>query len=118
MINRRVSLFYQYPLEVSHPMVCPYTLWSACVACPGTGELGGQQFIIGPRSRKNAILVAFVQHTNSEKSVHITWLIQVRYFVVATVVTMLLVILTAKQISPLHHSQEGILSAKVTHLCL
>ena len=26
MINRRVSLFYQYHLEASHHMVCPYTL--------------------------------------------------------------------------------------------
>ena len=42
MINRRVSLFYQYPLEASHHMVCLCTLWSACVVCPGTGELVGQ----------------------------------------------------------------------------
>ena len=26
MINRRVSLFYQYPLKGSHHMVCPCTL--------------------------------------------------------------------------------------------
>ena len=43
VINRRVSLFYRYPLEVSHHMVCPCTLDGACVVCPDTGELVGQQ---------------------------------------------------------------------------
>ena len=42
MISRRVSLFYQYRLEISHHVVCPYTLYSACVLCPGTCELVGQ----------------------------------------------------------------------------
>ena len=42
MINRRVSLFYRYPLEASHHMVCPCTLDSVCVVCPGTSELVGQ----------------------------------------------------------------------------
>ena len=41
--NRRVSLFYQYPLEASHHMVCPCTLYGACVVCPDTGDLVGQQ---------------------------------------------------------------------------
>ena len=41
--NKRVSLFYRYPLEASHHMVCPCTLHGACVVCPGTGELVGQQ---------------------------------------------------------------------------
>ena len=45
MINRRVSLFYQYPLKVSHHMVCPCTLDGVCVVCPGTSELVGQQDI-------------------------------------------------------------------------
>ena len=46
MFNRRVSLFYLYPLEASHHMVCPCTctLYSACVVCPDTGELVGQQY--------------------------------------------------------------------------
>ena len=43
MINRRVSLFYRYPLEASHHMVCPCTLYGVCVVCPGTSELVGQQ---------------------------------------------------------------------------
>ena len=42
MINRRVSLFYRYPLEVSHHMGCPCTLYGVCVVCPGTSELVGQ----------------------------------------------------------------------------
>ena len=42
MINRRVSLFYRYPLEVSHHMVCPCTLYGVCVVCPGTSALVGQ----------------------------------------------------------------------------
>ena len=42
MINRRVSLFYRYPLEASHHMVCPCTLDGVCVVCPGTSELVGQ----------------------------------------------------------------------------
>ena len=44
MINRRVSLFYQYPLEASHHMVCPCTLYGVCVVCPGTSELVSQHF--------------------------------------------------------------------------
>ena len=43
MINRRVSLFYRYPLKVFHHMVCPCTLYGVCVVCPGTSELVGQQ---------------------------------------------------------------------------
>ena len=42
MINRRVSLFYRYPLKAFHHMVCPCTLDSVCVVCPGTSELVGQ----------------------------------------------------------------------------
>ena len=42
MIKRRVSLFYRYPLEASHHMVCPCTLDGVCVVCPGTSELVGQ----------------------------------------------------------------------------
>ena len=42
MIIRRVSLFYQYPLEASHHMVCPCTLDGVCVVCPDTSELVGQ----------------------------------------------------------------------------
>ena len=42
MINRRVSLFYRYLLESSHHIVCPCTLYSACVVRPGTSELIGQ----------------------------------------------------------------------------
>ena len=42
MINRRVSLFYRYPLKAFHHMVCPYTLDGVCVVCPGTSELVGQ----------------------------------------------------------------------------
>ena len=42
MINRRVSLFYRYPLEASHHMVCPCTSYGVCVVCPGTSELVGQ----------------------------------------------------------------------------
>ena len=42
MINRRVSLFYRYPLKVFHHMVCPCTLYGVCVMCPGTSELVGQ----------------------------------------------------------------------------
>ena len=45
MIDRRVSLFYRYPLEASHHMVCPCTLYGACVVCPGTSELVSQQLI-------------------------------------------------------------------------
>ena len=41
--NRRVSLFYLYPLEASHHMACPCTLYSSCVVFPGTGELVGQR---------------------------------------------------------------------------
>ena len=43
MINRRVSLFYRYPLKAFHHMVCPCTLDGVCVVCPGTSELVGQQ---------------------------------------------------------------------------
>ena len=43
MINRRVSLFYRYPLKAFHHMVCPCTLYGVCVVCPGTSELVGQQ---------------------------------------------------------------------------
>ena len=43
MINRRVSLFYQYPLKAFHHMVRPCTLYGVCVVCPGTSELVGQQ---------------------------------------------------------------------------
>ena len=43
MINRRVSLFYRYPLKTFHHMVCPCTLVGVCVVCPGTSELVGQQ---------------------------------------------------------------------------
>ena len=43
MINRRVSLFYRYPLKAFHYMVCPCTLDGVCVVCPGTSELVGQQ---------------------------------------------------------------------------
>ena len=46
MINRRVSLFYRYPLKVFHHMVCPCTLDGVCVVCPGTSELVGQQAMI------------------------------------------------------------------------
>ena len=42
MINRRVSLFYRYPLKAFHHMVCPCTLYGVCVECPGTSELVGQ----------------------------------------------------------------------------
>ena len=42
MINRRVSLFYRYPLEASQHMVCPCTLYGVFVVCPGTSELVGQ----------------------------------------------------------------------------
>ena len=42
MINRRVSLFYRYPLKAFHHMVCPCTLGGVCVVCPGS-ELVGQQ---------------------------------------------------------------------------
>ena len=42
MINRRVSLFYRYPLKAFHHMVCPCTLYGVCVVCPGTIELVGQ----------------------------------------------------------------------------
>ena len=45
MINRRVSLFYRYPLKAFHHMVCPCTLDGVCVVCPGTSELVGQQWI-------------------------------------------------------------------------
>ena len=41
--NRRVSLFYRYPLEASHHMVCPCTLYGVCVVSPVTSELVGQQ---------------------------------------------------------------------------
>ena len=47
MINRRVSLFYRYPLEVSHHMVCLCTLYSACIVCLGTSELVGQHIQMG-----------------------------------------------------------------------
>ena len=46
MINRRVSFFYRYPLKAFHHMVCPYTLYSVCVVCPGTSELVGQQHFL------------------------------------------------------------------------
>ena len=42
MINRRVSLFYRYPLKAFHHTVCPCTLDGVCVVCPGTSELVGQ----------------------------------------------------------------------------
>ena len=42
MINRRVSLFYQYPLKAFHHMVCLCTLDGVCEVCPGTSELVGQ----------------------------------------------------------------------------
>ena len=42
MINRRVSLFYRYPLKAFHRTVCPCTLDGVCVVCPGTSELVGQ----------------------------------------------------------------------------
>ena len=42
MINRRVSLFYRYPLKAFLHMVCPCTLNGVCVVCPGTSELVGQ----------------------------------------------------------------------------
>ena len=42
MINRRVSLFYRYPLKAFHHMVCPCTLDGVGVVCPGTSELVGQ----------------------------------------------------------------------------
>ena len=42
MINRRVSLFYRYPLKASQHMVCPCTSYGVCVVCPGTSELVGQ----------------------------------------------------------------------------
>ena len=41
--NRRVSLFYRYPLEASSHMVCSCTLNSAGVVCPGTSALVCQQ---------------------------------------------------------------------------
>ena len=44
MIERTVSLLYQYPLEVSHHTVCLYILQSVCVVCQGTSELVGQHF--------------------------------------------------------------------------
>ena len=43
MINRRVSLFYRYPLKAFHHMVCPRSLYGVCEVCPGTSELVGQQ---------------------------------------------------------------------------
>ena len=43
MINRRVSLFYRYPLKDFLHMVCPCTLDGVCVVCPDTSELVGQQ---------------------------------------------------------------------------
>ena len=46
MINRRVSLFYRYPLKAFRHMVCPCTLDGVCVVCPGTSELVGQQLRI------------------------------------------------------------------------
>ena len=45
MINRRVGLFYRYPLKTLNHMVCPCTLYGVCVVCPGTSELVGQQKI-------------------------------------------------------------------------
>ena len=42
MINRRVSLFYRYPLEASHHIVCQCTSYGVCAVCPGTSELVGQ----------------------------------------------------------------------------
>ena len=42
MINRRVSLIYQYPLKALHHMVCPCTLDGVRLVCPGTSELVGQ----------------------------------------------------------------------------
>ena len=42
MINRRVGLFYRYPLGASHHMVCPCTSDGVWVVCPGTSELVGQ----------------------------------------------------------------------------
>ena len=36
IINRRVSLFYQYCLEASHRMACLCILYSAWVVFPGT----------------------------------------------------------------------------------
>ena len=53
MINRRVSLFYRYPLKAFHHTVCPCTLDGVCVVCPGTSELVGQQHrVVGDRSRE------------------------------------------------------------------
>ena len=46
MINRRVSLFYRYPLKAFHHMVWPCTLYGVCVVCPGTSELVGQHTTI------------------------------------------------------------------------
>ena len=43
MFNRRVSLFYRYPLKAFRHMVCPCTWYCVCVVCPGTSELVGQQ---------------------------------------------------------------------------
>ena len=45
MINRRVSLFYRYPLKAFHHMACPCTLVGVCVVCPGTSELVGQHLV-------------------------------------------------------------------------
>ena len=45
MINRRVSLFYRYPLKAFHHMVRPCTLDGVCVVCPGTSELVGQHLL-------------------------------------------------------------------------
>ena len=45
MINRRVSLFYRYPLKAFHHRVCPCTLDGVCVVCPGTSELVGQHSV-------------------------------------------------------------------------
>ena len=42
MINRRVSLFYRFPLRAFHHMVCLFIWYDVCVVCPGTSELVGQ----------------------------------------------------------------------------
>ena len=57
MINRRVSLFYRYPLEAFHHMVCPCTLDGVCVVCPGTSELVGQQRFSTPLTEPEGLML-------------------------------------------------------------
>ena len=58
MINRRVSLFYRYPLKTFHHMVRLCTLYGVCVVCPGTSELVGQHMSV-TSSPGDPILASF-----------------------------------------------------------